>query len=384
MNAMRRLERGDVREVLIRARRPDRRRRASRRVSRSGMTYWNVSSFETRLSEWKNPFGSEKSSMSAQNSCVGEPRRQLGAGRPSGDGTHAPARQARPTERTRRPARGAARLIVHCSDAGRRSRLGRRRSPASRPASSRGVDMSPPPRPPPPPPRDDRMNVLCSSSGIDATLRAEVAPDAVLVEVLLDVRQIECADTVAPWSRTYLPTARSAFGPPKLPTTGTSRFRSSRSFRTWNVLLGGQVAAADAGAVGRHHQVARSCHVAAAAAAAAIGRRRVVVDARAVPVEVVVDVLDAVEIVLAERQAVLLRQVIVNAPSGSPCRRPRRSSARPRRRCVISATVLFVGQARPGRFFVNSTRRRSPRDRSTARRAPCTSAACAGCRAGCR
>ena len=74
---------------------------------------------------------------------------------------------------------------------------------------------------------------------------------------------------VALWSRTYAPTLRSAFGPPKLPTTGTSRFFVSSSFNTLKFVFARQEASGRSVPVIGHHQVGERRGIAPAAAAAA-------------------------------------------------------------------------------------------------------------------
>ena len=165
----------------------------------------------------------------------------------------------------------------------------------------------------------------------------------------------------------YVPIARIAFGPPKSPTTGTTRLRDSRSFRNWKPLLGRQVAAADAGGIRRRHQ---------------IGVGRVGPDVEPVRVERLIDGFEAGQIVGRAAAARASSSDAARWPSGS-ARRASGSSATRRRRENNSAAV-DLADTPAGTRLREQHRDETRRGPSRARRSPCTSAADRGCRAGCR
>ena len=87
------------------------------------------------------------------------------------------------------------------------------------------------------------MNVLEASSGSEATLRQNAVHLMVLIQILLDIGQVERGDRRAVLLQRHAPTARIALGPPKSPTTGTTRFLDSRAFEKSEAGFGGEIAA---------------------------------------------------------------------------------------------------------------------------------------------
>ena len=192
------------------------------------------------------------------------------------------------------------------------------------------------------------MNVLVASRGSIETLAQKSCHKPSLPQILLDVRQIERRRPSCPAASDRRRRRRIAFGPAKLPTTGTIRLRLCRPFtKREPIFASPRKPQRLALAVGRGHQR----RVGRLHGAARQTLRRVP-DARTEHEERAIDVLDAAQIV-AREQIELVRgeQPIADSAISSRCRAARSTST-----CAIG--VEDLGR----RSIARSARRARPRE----------------------
>src|SRR5438128_1977560 len=137
-------------------------------------------------------------------------------------------------------------------------------------------------------------------------IAAEIVPDAILLQVLLDVRKIKRGDlaVVVPdisSDRTY------GFRAREITYDGHEHIFCFERFQDREGLFAGQIAAKHALGVGSGHQIFIR-HAAEATSAA-----RSIVDAGAEPVEIVVDVFDPFQVMFGKRKAMRFRKMILNS-----------------------------------------------------------------------
>ena len=263
---------------------------------------WKVSSFDTRLSDRKKPSGSENSWISDRNSASLS-RAGMSAAR-AGDRRRKWPREGRDEcQCGQRETRSGHCLYWTLAGAGRpQPRVSFSMEPEAVHEPAAGTAAAAAGRP-------NERALLIERHGRD--VRAEVAPDPVLVEVLLHVRQVHRGHRRAVIAH-VLAHGPQGLRPREIADDGHEHVALLEVLQEPERLFGGEVVAADARAVGQQHQVAVHRHAVAPAAVLGVGRGGVVVDPHAVPVEVPVDVLDAAEVVLAERQAARLGQVVLD------------------------------------------------------------------------
>ena len=200
------------------------------------------------------------------------------------------------------------------------------------------------------------MNVLVVVERQRRDVGAEVPELAVLIQILLDVRQIERRHGRA----FFLQVLRRPRGSPSGRRNCRRAARSDSSSRdpsgTRSSLRSTGSCANLAAAVGRHHQI--GVRRLEAAAEASGGR---IIHARPMGEEGVVDVFDPLAIVRPRAPAVLGGQVVVRSPRDSPCRAPRSSRPVPigLRRCPVADEPRSGRRAASSRTAATRTPARS-------------------------
>ena len=147
-------------------------------------------------------------------------------------------------------------------------------------------------------PRTERMKVLPSSSGSDATLAQNAGQHAILLQVFLDVRDVEHGDG-RPLVFQILTDRADRSGPGEVPHERDDQVVGLELFQEPERLVAGQVAAQLAHPVGRHHQVG----VGRLSVAAALVTRRRVLNLRAVDMEGAIVVLKPEQVAGIEHKA---------------------------------------------------------------------------------
>src|SRR5438128_2492908 len=134
---------------------------------------------------------------------------------------------------------------------------------------------------------------------------AEIFPDAVLLQVLLDIRKIERCNGLF-LLPDILANRPDRFRSCEIPNDRYQQVLRFERFHDREILFAGEITSEDALSVRGRHQVGIGY------AAKATSAARTVVDAGSEPIEVVIDVLDSAEIVFRERKAVLFGQMLLD------------------------------------------------------------------------
>src|SRR2546427_7322656 len=137
-------------------------------------------------------------------------------------------------------------------------------------------------------------------------ITAKIVPDAVLLQVLLDVRKIE-RDNLAVVFPDVFPDRTYGLWSGEITYDGHEHVFCFECFQDREVLFTGQIAAKHALGISSGHQIFVG-HAAEATSAA-----RSIIDARAKPVEIVVDVFDPFKIVFGKWKAMRFRKMVLNS-----------------------------------------------------------------------